>query len=113
VGSHRAFRSFWWAANAGLALSLFATLYKAIWEHSVRQYLKGFSDAIIPEGSSPRQKAEAILSWMSYGPPRREGPNTSALSTQDPTDALSIPRQHLRARLTRATATFFPNPELK
>jgi transglutaminase superfamily protein len=89
VGSHRVFRTFWWAANALLALSLLATLSTGIWEHSVRQYLKGFSDAIIPEGSLPRQKAEAILAWMSYGPPRREALDTSVLSAHDPTDTLN------------------------
>jgi hypothetical protein len=89
VGSHRVFRSFWWATNAFLVLSLLCTLFTGIWEHSVRQYLKGFSDAIIPEDSSPRQKAEAILNWMSYGPPRREAPDTSVLSAHDPSDTLN------------------------
>jgi hypothetical protein len=89
VGSHRVFRPFWWATNAFLVLSLLCTLFTGIWEHSVRQYLKGFSDAIIPEDSSPRQKAEAILTWMSYGPPRREAPDTSVLSAHDPSDTLN------------------------
>lgn len=89
MGSHRVFRFFWWATNALLALSLLGTLFTGIWEHSVRQYLKGFSDAIIPESSTPQQKAEAILNWMSYGPPRREAPDTSALSAHDPTDTLN------------------------
>jgi hypothetical protein len=89
VENHRVFRSFWWATNAFLVLSLLATLFTGIWEHSVRQYLKGFSDAIIPEDSSPRQKAEAILTWMSYGPPRREAPDPSVLSAHDPSDTLN------------------------
>jgi Transglutaminase-like superfamily len=89
VGSHRVFRSFWWATNALLAFSLLTTLFTGVWEHSVRQYLKGFSDAIIPEASTPQQKADAILNWMSYGPPRREAPDASALSAHDPTDTLN------------------------
>lgn len=89
MGSHRVFRSVWWASNALLAFSLLATLFTGIWEHSVRQYLKGFSDAIIPEGSSPEQTAQAILSWMSLGPPRHEAPDLSALSAHDPTDTLN------------------------
>jgi len=89
VGSHRLFRSFWWATNALLALALLATLFTGIWEHSVRQYLKGFSDAIIPEASTSQQKTEAILAWMSYGPPRREAPDPSLLSPHDPTDTLN------------------------
>jgi hypothetical protein len=89
VGSHRVFGFFWWATIALLAFALLATLFTGIWEHSVRQYLSGFSDAIIPEGSSPEQKAQAILTWMSYGPPRREAPDPSALSAHDPTDTLN------------------------
>lgn len=89
MGSHRVFRFFWWATNVLLVLALLGTLFTGIWEHSVRQYLKGFSDAIIPEASSPQQKAEAILAWMSYGPPRREAPDTSVLSAHDPTDTLN------------------------
>jgi hypothetical protein len=89
VGYHRVFRSLWWATNALLVLSLLAAVFTGIWEHSVRQYLKGFSDAIIPEDSSSQQKAEAILAWMSYGPPRREAPDTSTLSAHDPSDTLN------------------------
>ena len=89
MGSHRVFGFFWWATNALLAFALLATLFTGIWEHSVRQYLSGFSDAIIPEGSSPEQKAQAILTGMSYGPPRREAPDPSALSAHDPTDTLN------------------------
>jgi len=89
VGSHRVFRIFWWATNALLALSLLGTLGTGIWEHSVRQYLKGFSDAVIPEASTPQQKAEAILAWMRFGPPRMEATDTSALSAHDPTDTLN------------------------
>jgi Transglutaminase-like superfamily len=89
VGNHRVFRFFWWATNSFLAFALLATVFTGIWEHSVRQYLNGFSDAIIPEGSSSEQKAQAILTWMSYGPPRREAPDPSALSAHDPTDTLN------------------------
>lgn len=89
MGYHRVFRSLWWATNALLVLSLLAAVFTGIWEHSVRQYLKGFSDAIIPEDSSSQQKAEAILAWMSYGPPRREAPDTSTLSAHDPSDTLN------------------------
>ncbi|HTB95323.1 MAG TPA: transglutaminase-like domain-containing protein [Candidatus Sulfotelmatobacter sp.] len=89
MGSHRVFRPFWWATNALLALSLLGTISTGIWEHSVRQYLKGFSDAVIPEASSPRQKAEAILTWMRFGPPRLEAPDPATLSAHDPTDTLN------------------------
>jgi len=89
VGSHRIFRFFWWTTNALLALSLLGTLSTGIWEHSVRQYLKGFSDAVIPEDSTPQQKAEAIIAWMRFGPPRMEVRDPTALSAHDPTDTLN------------------------
>jgi len=89
VGSHRIFRAVWWAANALLVLSIIATFFTAEWEQSVRDYLQGFSDAVIPEASTPRQRVEAILTWMSVGPPRYEAKDTAALSPRDPTDTLN------------------------
>jgi hypothetical protein len=89
VGNHRVFRSFWWATNLALAFAIMGTLWTGVWEHSVREYLKGFSDAIIPEASTPRQKAEAILTWMRFGPPRLEAPDPAALYAHDPTDTLN------------------------
>ena len=89
MGNHRVFRSFWWATNALLAFAIVGTLATGMWERSVREYVKGFSDAIIPESSTPREKAEAILAWMRVGPPRRETHNPSTLSSHDPTDTLN------------------------
>ncbi len=89
MGSHRIFRTTWWAANALLVLSIFATFFTAEWEQSVRDYLQGFSDAIIPEASTPRQRVDAILRWMNEGPPRYEAKDASALSPRDPTDTLN------------------------
>src|SRR5215472_18024190 len=60
-----------------------------MWERSVREYVKGFSDAVIPESSTPREKVEAILTWMRVGPPRREARDPSTLSSHDPTDTLN------------------------
>lgn len=51
--------------------------------------MKGFSDAVIPESSSPDQKVEAILNWMRFGPPRLEAPDMSSLSPHDPTETLN------------------------
>jgi len=89
VGSHRIFRAIWWTTNALLVLSLFTTFFAAEWEQSVRDYLQGFSHAIVPETSTPRQRVEAILSWMSLAPPRYEAKDTSALSPRDPTNTLN------------------------
>jgi hypothetical protein len=89
VRSHRVFRTFWWATNALLALAIAGTLVTGVHELSVRRYLKGFSDAIIPEASTPRQKVEAILTWMRLGPPRYEVQDAASLSPRDPTDTLN------------------------
>jgi hypothetical protein len=89
VGNHRLFRWLWWICNAALALAIVGSVWTGVWEYSVRRYLKGFSDAIIPEASSPRQKAEAILTWMRFGPPRLEAPDPSILYAHDPSDTLN------------------------
>lgn len=89
MGNHRSFRSCWWATNSLLALAIVVTLVTGMWELSVRDYLKGFSDAIVPEASTPRQKVEAILKWFRNGPPRLEASDTSSLSPHDPTDTLN------------------------
>jgi hypothetical protein len=36
-------------------------------EYSVRRYLDGFSDAIVPNILAAEQKVDAILSWMRVG----------------------------------------------
>ena len=87
--SHRIFRVFWWSCNILLAASLLATVWTGVWEYSVRRYLKGFSDAIIPEASTPQEKAEAILLWMANGPPRWETIQPSQVSSRDPEDTLN------------------------
>jgi len=89
VASHRVFRTFWWVTNGLLVLAILATVATGLWEHSVRDYLDGFSDAIISDTYTPRQKAEAILAWMQQGPPRPEAPNLADLSSHDPTDTLN------------------------
>ena len=89
MANHRLFRSFWWAANFFLILALVATIATGLWELSVRDYVKGFSDAVIPETSTPLQKVDAILTWIRVGPPRLESTDPSALSPHDPTDTLN------------------------
>ena len=72
------FRLAWWGNHVLLAVALVATVWSGAWELSVRQYLRGFTDAIVQEMASPREKVEAILDWMSKGPQR--------LSTDHPED---------------------------
>src|SRR5271169_5955162 len=76
-------------SNLFLAVAFAATMWSGVWEYSVRQYLKGFSDAIVPEAAAPQQKAEAILAWMRTGPPRLEVPLATDLSPRDPRETLN------------------------
>ena len=86
---HFVFRGIWWGCNLLLALAILASGWTSVWEYSVRKYLKGFSDAIVPEASSPQQKVEAILTWMRLGPPRQESLAPAELSPRDPQDTLN------------------------
>jgi Transglutaminase-like superfamily len=89
VNRLRIFRFGWWACNVLLACALVATLWTGVWEYSVRQYLAGFSDAIVADSALPQQKAEAILDWMRIGPPRMNAPHVAQLSARDPQDTLN------------------------
>ena len=89
MNSHRIFRSCWRTCNLLLAAAILATFWTGVWEYSVRQYLRGFSDAIIPEAASPQEKAQAILTWMLNGPPRLEATPALQLSPRDPEDTLN------------------------
>jgi len=83
------FRAVWWLSNLLLAVALGATIWSGVSEYSLRHYLKGFSDAVVPEAASPQQKAEAILDWMSKGPPRLEVQSPAEVSPRDPRDTLN------------------------
>ncbi len=82
-------RACWYLANVFLAVSLGLVVFSAAWEFSMRSYLKGFSDAIIPFSDNPEQKVEAILKWMQHGPARRSTPDTEALESRNPEDTLN------------------------
>jgi hypothetical protein len=86
---YRIFRGVWWLVNLLLFFALLFTIATGIREYSVRKYLSGFSDAVVPEAASPLEKVEAILAWMSNGPPRLEANDTRKLSAHDPTDTLN------------------------
>jgi hypothetical protein len=86
---HRLFRMGWWSTNLLLALAVASLIYSGWWEYSVRQYLRGFSDAVVPASASPEEQVEAILEWMSSGPPRQVAENPSELSARDPETTLN------------------------
>jgi Transglutaminase-like superfamily len=79
----------WWGTNALLAVAIFCLGYSSTWEYSVRQYLRGFSDALIPAASTPEQQVEAILTWMRSGPQRPVANNPDELSKRDPETTLN------------------------
>jgi len=83
------FRAVWRAVNVALVASLVALVYSAGWEHSVRDYLDGFSDAIIPANATPEQRIDAILEWMRNGPPRSAEPNPAGMTVRDPETTLN------------------------
>src|SRR6201993_2732851 len=98
------FRALWRAVNIALVASLVALVYSAGWEHSVRDYLDGFGDAIIPANALPEQRVEAILDWMREGPPRSAEPNPTGLAVRDPETTLNY--QQLLSVCGTATNAF-------
>ena len=86
---HLIFRTSWWGTNLLLAVAIGAFVYSGAWEYSVRQYLKGFSDAIVPATAGPERQVEAILNWMRNGPPRPVAANPTELAMRDPETTLN------------------------
>ena len=85
---HRVFRAVWWISNLLLLASLLISTYAIAWEYSVRSYLDGFSDAVVPETATPEETVQYILDWMRTGPhAMAQDPN--ALAKRDPEDTLN------------------------
>jgi hypothetical protein len=70
-------------------VAVLGLLYSACWEYSVRRYLTGFTDAIIPANTAPEQRIEAVLEWMRNGPPRSSDPTPTGLAERDPETTLN------------------------
>jgi hypothetical protein len=98
------FRVVWRSVNVALVASLLALVYSAGWEYSVRRYLDGFSDAIVPTNATPEQRVEAILGWMRNGPPRSADPTPTGLAFRDPETTLNY--QQLLSVCGTATNAF-------
>jgi hypothetical protein len=86
---HPVFRVVWFATNILFLLSIFLAVHSLFREYSTRRYLKGFSDAVIPESSTPQEKVDAILNWMANGPARQRGRPALLMQDRDPTDTLN------------------------
>ncbi len=67
-----------------LVTAFVAMFYSCVREYSVRRYLDGFSDAIVPNTLPAEQKVEAILNWMRAEPSRANTATPEALATRDP-----------------------------
>ncbi|HEY8715800.1 MAG TPA: transglutaminase-like domain-containing protein [Candidatus Acidoferrum sp.] len=87
-----------------LVASLLSLGYTSMREYSVRRYLKGFSDAIVPRTASPEAKVEAILTWMRSGPARPIAAHPNELGPRDPENTLNY--QQLLAVCGTATNAF-------
>jgi hypothetical protein len=98
------FRIVWRTVNVALVAALLALVYSAGWEHSVRDYLDGFGDAIVPSNATPEQRVDAILQWMRTGPPRSAEPTPTGLAVRDPETTLNY--QQLLAVCGTATNAF-------
>jgi hypothetical protein len=83
------FRVLWRTVNVLLVASLLFVGYSTIWEYSVRRYLKGFSDAILPSPATPEEKIDSILTWIRSGAPRPAALNVDELSIRDPENTLN------------------------
>ena len=86
---HRIFRGAWWSVNVLLLATFLAVIYSGGWEYSVRRYLDGFSDAIVPDSEPAERQVEAILDWMRKGPLRTVAADPAALDGRDPQATLN------------------------
>jgi hypothetical protein len=86
---HTVFRTIWWSSNLLLTLAFAALGYSCVREYSVRRYLDGFSDAIVPNILSEQERVEAILNWMRAEPSRAMATNVDELANRDPQTTLT------------------------
>ena len=81
---HLIFRVVWRGVNLLLVAAIVSSVYAGIREYSVRRYLDGFSDAIVPNSLPEEQKLDAILEWMRAEPSRAVATNLDELSKRNP-----------------------------
>jgi len=81
---HLVFRALWWATNLLFCAAIVSLVYSSFREYSVRRYLDGFSDAIVPNDAPAEVRVEAILKWMRDGSTRLDTGEPGKLSQRDP-----------------------------
>jgi hypothetical protein len=70
--------------NLLLVVVVVSSFYAGVREYSVRRYLDGFSDAIVPNVMPEEQRLQAILDWMRAEPSRATAADPDALAKRDP-----------------------------
>jgi hypothetical protein len=88
----RLYLALWRLVRIVLVVSLLFVVYGGFTEYSLRKYLRGFSDAVVPLTATPEEKIEAILNWMRLGPARKEDLPDDFLSNRNPQDTLNYGR---------------------
>jgi hypothetical protein len=86
---HLIFRVVWRGVNLLLVAVMVSSVYAGVREYSVRRYLDGFSDAIVPNALPEEQRLNAILSWMRAEPSRAISANPEELAKRDPETTLT------------------------
>jgi hypothetical protein len=81
---HLIFRVVWRGVNLLLAVVVVSSIYAGVREYSVRRYLDGFSDAIVPNSIPEEQRLEGILNWMRIEPSRAVATDPESLSKRNP-----------------------------
>ena len=81
---HLIFRLVWRGVNLLLVAVVVSSVYAGVREYSVRRYLDGFSDAIVPNSMPDEQKLQAILEWMRAEPSRAIATDPDTLAKRDP-----------------------------
>lgn len=86
---HLIFRVVWRGVNLLLVGVVLSSMYAGVREYSVRRYLDGFSDAIVPNSLPEKEKLDAILNWMRAEPSRAVSTDPGALAKRDPETTLT------------------------
>src|SRR5262250_2220344 len=86
---HRLFLLTWYGVNFLLIVAVVAGAYTTAWEYSTRRYLKGFSDAIIPD-TPVEEKIQSILNWMSSPAAQLTPVFVGEPSARNPIDTLNF-----------------------
>jgi hypothetical protein len=89
MNRHAIFGFLWKLSSLLLVASLLFLAYSAVWEYSMRRYLKGFVEAIVPEDSTPAGRVEAIIAWMRREPLPRDSSAAGYLIVRDPENTLN------------------------